>query len=371
LALWATLAAGLIPGCEELPEVKYEMKHIDLATDFDAPVCRGTRVALDQRFEFVSKLTGEDKPRRMLLYWVDHDIERVCSGEKLGCFIPGTRITAAYGEAMHHEIVHAVLDTRGRNMFIEEGLAEYLAGYPVVFNPDRGDPLRQLSRGDAVEEHVGAFSYPAAASFAHFLGAEGGDALLEELVAAVDDGVSGSTIEHILEDEFDMGGPALEVRYREEATTVMPGLSQDRIPRIDLDELEAVHRFGIECVASDTYGPLETQHAEGYQIERFFLPGPTTLRWRVSGPPGSWAALMRAYDFESRRALDWLHPDMELDHLRIGEGTGFVEAELSRGEYALIVVAPAEGKQEVYVEITDLDVTYEGPHRGPPDAGPR
>ena len=348
------------------------MKHIDLATDFEAPVCRGTRVALDERFEFVSGLTGEGESGRMLLYWVDHDIERVCNGEKRGCFIPGTRIAAAYRDALHHEVVHAVLDTRGRNVFVEEGLAEYLGGYPVVFNPERGEPLRQLSRGDTVEEELGAFSYPAASSFAHFLGRAGSDDLLGELVAAVDDGLSGPTIQGILEDEFDLRGRALEGLYREESDTVMSGLGRAEIPALDLDEIEAQHRFGIECVASDTYGPLDSRHAEAYQIQRFFIPGEASLSWRVTGPPGSWAALVRSYDPATRRALDWLSPELEdVFHHRVEQGLGFSRADLIRGEYALIVVAPADGDHDVYVEITDLDIKYEGPHRKPPDAGPR
>ncbi len=107
------LILGLLgsTGCSELPEVEYHRAGFDLAVEFDHPVCEGTLLGMEDRVQRVERETGMGHETPMTIYWLTGELERICPRPTSGCFIPGTQIVASTGRSLHHEIVHAVLNT--------------------------------------------------------------------------------------------------------------------------------------------------------------------------------------------------------------------------------------------------------------------
>ncbi|MEM6992707.1 MAG: hypothetical protein AAF721_19490 [Myxococcota bacterium] len=54
IAAWGTLLLG----CGELPAVQYETDRLQIAVDFDAPLCEGTLAALDEHVSRVESTLG-------------------------------------------------------------------------------------------------------------------------------------------------------------------------------------------------------------------------------------------------------------------------------------------------------------------------
>ncbi len=113
--------------------------------DYSAPpshaarLCLGTGPRLDAGAVRIAERLGFDEPERFTYVWAPTGLEASPCEERVsgGCMSDGTIYArATMGE---HEVVHVYAALLGRaDPFLEEGLAEYLAGTHEV--PSQGDP---------------------------------------------------------------------------------------------------------------------------------------------------------------------------------------------------------------------------------------
>lgn len=313
------IGAGLLAStmaCSELPEVAYEREGFALAVEFEQPVCEGTLRGMEQRVAMVERTTGIEQSSPMTIYWLAGELERICPRPASGCFIPGTMIIAATGPSLHHEIVHAVMNTRGSVPYAEEGLAEVLSGQAVYYNPDFNDrPLRDLgqTRKDARE---GAIDYVRAAHFMHFVREQVGEDGVRDLAAAIDAGNAPRRFVDILERHFEMEAEDIERAYARSGS-FYPSVRFEEAEPITAFDLSSGVNLSLDCASKFTMGPPSAASAGMFRLRR--IEGDERVRGTLAfeGEGDVGAVLFRAVDPGGRWVQDWWRPVPRLDDKRI------------------------------------------------------
>lgn len=352
-----------------MPEVAYETDRLQIAPEFDAPICEGTLLTLDNHLEDVEiglGRVGRDDPYR--LYWMRDGIAEICGEGRGGCFFPSTRMMFAKGPSITHEMTHAVLDSEGESFFLEEGMAELLSGVGVYYDAsddDQGPAARlRLSRSSY---RAGGFDYAAAAHFMRWIYHHRGVAGVRRLAIEVEGGANPGQLENALEQVMGRSVEDIEREYRTAARRTYEGLVYKRIPILPIKEIEEDPEFfgpesmtmsvsvDLDCASIDTMGPLADEREGMYQIRRVDVPENSGAILRVEGEPGTWVEVFDPY--AARRLgimTDWMLPNSEVDEnaitLRPGDE---VEVDMHSGVWAVMLgsddVRP--GRVSLHVEM--------------------
>jgi len=322
----------LLSGCSELPEVQYHREGFDLAVEFEHPVCEGTLRAMEERVMLVGRETDRRQDVPMTIYWLDGELDRICPRPTSGCFIPGTHIVASTGDSLHHEIVHAVMNTRGALPYAEEGLAEVLSGVASYRSPyKRAHPLQPfgMTRKDARE---GDIDYDRAAHFMHFVRREADEDVVAALAEAIDRDDSAAQVVALLEHHLDRTAPEIEQAYAE-APAFYPSIREDETDPITAFDLVAGINLSLDCRHEETFGPLSEESGGMYHLLR--IESDTPLRGTVylEADPGVRVSLFREVDPDGAWVQDWWNPIPWLDEGRI---------DLRGGERAAVDLDPSE-----------------------------
>ncbi len=330
-----TLVVALLcgaSGCSDLPEVQYHREGFDLAVEFDHPVCEGTLAAMEERVELVAHETDRLRDTPMTIYWLEGELERICPRPTSGCFIPGTQIVASTGGSLHHEIVHAVMNTRGSNPFAEEGLAEVLSGV-AAYRPadDRGNPLSSfgLSRKDARDGEV---DYDRAAHFMHFVRREAGERTIAALTDAIDRDDSPAQITEMLERELERSAAEIEAEYAE-APVFFPSSRVTETASLGEIDLTAGVDLPLDCGDASTLGPLSEDDGGMYHVRRIATDGRVEGTLYFAADPGVRASLFREADPNGKWIQNWWAPEPHMDEERI---------DLRPGERVWVSLNPAD-----------------------------
>ena len=321
-----------VSGCSELPEVQYHREGFDLAVEFEHPVCEGTLLAMEERVMRVGKETDRHQDVPMTIYWLDGDLERICPRPTSGCFIPGTHIVASTGGSLHHEIVHAVMNTRGANPYAEEGLAEVLSGVAAYRDPQRrDDPFQPFSstRKDAREGEV---DYDRAAHFVHFVRSQADTDAVAALADAIDRDDSPAKIVDLMERHLDRSASEIEADYAE-APDFYPSIRAEETEPITAFDLVTGINVSLDCNHPETFGPLSEQSGGMYHLLRIELDAPLRGTVFFQADAGVRATFFREVDPDGRWVQDWWNPVPWLD-----EG----HVDLRGGEQASIELDPTE-----------------------------
>ncbi len=329
-------------GCSELPPIQYEREGFDLAVEFEHPVCEGTLLAMEDRVRRVERETAMQRDTPMTIYWLAGDLERICPRPTSGCFIPGTQIVASRGASLHHEIVHAVLNTRGSNPFAEEGLAEVLSGVAAFQNPaERLHPLDALrsTRKDARE---GEIDYDRAAHFMHFVRSETGEETVAALAEAIDRGDAPERFVSLLEQQFALPAAELEQAYSDAPAFYPSGRAEETEPVNDFDLAVGVN-LSLDCLQDETFGPLSEEDGGMYHLLRIEAQGQLEGTMVFQADPGVRASLFREADPEGEWVQDWWRPRPGLDPDRVElRGGERVQVSLDPSEHWLLMVRSSE-----------------------------
>jgi|GEM_PF-1837080 len=329
MALVATL---LTVACSELPEVQYHREGFDLAVEFDHPVCEGTLLAMEERVAIVERETDMDHDTFMTIYWLSGNLDRVCPRDVSGCFIPGTQVVASTGRSLHHEIVHAVLNTRGSNPFTEEGMAEVLSGVAAFQDVDeRAHPLEALSL-TSKDAREGSVDYHRAAHFMHFVRAEAGEEAMAALADAVDRGDGPGRIVSVLEQQLGRAAPEIEDAYAK-APRFYPSGRAEETPGLSLFDFTAGINVSLNCHHEATFGPISEDAGGMYHLLRIEGDAPIRGTLFFNADRGVRASLFREVDPDGEWVQDWWHPAPGLDDERI---------DLRGGERAFVSLDPAD-----------------------------
>lgn len=289
-----TIALALT-GCQPLPEVGYETDRLQLATDFDAPVCAATLARLDEAADRIAASLASpatrDDPYRV--YWLQNTLSDQCAEDTSGCFYPGTRVVFAQAPSLAHEMVHATIDSPGQAFFIEEGLAELYSGRGVRHDPrtlsGRLDSLLRLSR-DAYGH--GGLSYPQASHFAYWLEDAKGPAAIEQLGAALSNGTGDAGLARQLDELFGTSIHAIEQRYAAEAPHTYPGAYDDSVPYRELGDHALWAGVDLRCDDPDVYGPLPDGSPGMFRTFELRVGESRSLRLRLEGDQHTWVELL-------------------------------------------------------------------------------
>ncbi|MCX4239545.1 hypothetical protein [Paraliomyxa miuraensis] len=363
---------GTIVGCSPLPEVAYETERLQIAPEFDAPICEGTLAALDEHLRAVEEGLGQiGKRDPYRLYWMVDGLDEVCGEGRGGCFFPATRMMFARGGSITHEMTHAALDSEGESYFIEEGMAELLSGVGVYYEglgDDEGPGQRlRLSRS---AYRAGHFDYDAAGHFMRYVYDRRGQHGVRRLAAEVEAGASPERIEATLEQVMGERIDAIEADYRAKSSPAYEGLGYEQTLELMVKALDDdPHALGperlsfevavdLDCGAEDTMGPLPDEREGMYQVRRVVIPQNEGALLRVEGDPGTWVDVFNPHA-RARHGLmtDWMRPDPEIDGgaLRLYPGDA-LERPLLPGVRAVVLAAEGTGGGSVslHVELTPV-----------------
>lgn len=353
----AVASVGLSSACSPLPEVEYETERLQIATDFDEPICEGTLLALDEHLEAVEDglgVVGIQDPLR--LYWMRDGIADICGEGRGGCFFPATRMMFARSGSITHEMTHAVLDSEGESFFLEEGMAELLSGvgvfHDIAKDPSTPGQRLRMSRSDY---RAGGFDYNAAAHFMRFLYDEQGIHAVQRLAAEVERGATPERLEDQLEEVMGKDIDEIEASYRRDSRAAYEGLGYAHTAAVSVEEIDTQtgpahlgpERFEVsvdvelDCASEDTMGPLPNDRAGMYQVRRVRIPENRGALLTVEGDPGTWVQVFDPYARTRWGAMtDWMLPDAEVDsdgiRLEAGEQT---VAPLRAGIWAIVLGA--------------------------------
>ncbi|MCA9704764.1 MAG: hypothetical protein KDK70_02805 [Myxococcales bacterium] len=354
--------------CAPLPEVQYETDRLQIAPDFDDPICEGTLAMLDEHLEEVELGLGEYGERvPFRLYWMREGIVEFCGEGRGGCFFPSTHLMFAQGHSITHEMTHAVLDSEGESYFLEEGMAELLSGVGVYYDlsEDPSGPAERL-RLSRTEYRAGGFDYDAAAHFMRYIYDQRGVHGVRRLAMEVEGGASPARLEDTLEQV--MGGDIDEVEaaYRRSSREVYEGLGYERtkalmVQEIDEDEqsagperLEFSVQAQLDCAAEDTMGPLPEEREGMYQVRRVRVPQNRGALLRVEGDPGTWVEVFDPYAKARRGAMvDWMFPlaALDSDAIRLVAGEQ-AQVQLAPGTWAIVLGADGAASGTVSLHVT-------------------
>lgn len=348
----------MLAGCTPLPEVAYETERVELATDFDAPVCRGTLDALDAQVDRVEDELDQIRDERPIrVYWLEGLVEEQCGEGRGGCYFPATRVLFAESGSIDHEIVHAVLDSEGVSYFLEEGLAELLSGVGVVYRPDPDGPgpARRL-RLSPSEYRKGGLDYAAAAHFMHFVYAEAGAGAVRRLGREIEGDASPARLETVIEEVMNDTVAVVEERYQTTAPRYYPGLSQSRVPLLDLDDLAIGLDVALDCAEPDTRGPLPHQDVGMYRVFRIDMPWAATVDVQLEGDDDGWLDLFDPYArLHKGYVTDWMRPDRSLDPNASRVLAGMTaRIDMQKGTHLLVFATDVEERVDLRLSVRIL-----------------
>ena len=357
----------VLPACSPLPDVAYETERLQIAPEFDAAICEGTLVALEEHLEQVEGglgQVGREEPYR--LYWMREGLDDVCGEGKGGCFFPATRMMFARGGSITHEMTHAALDSEGESYFLEEGMAELLSGVGVFYDVDEhaAGPAQQL-RLSRSAYRAGRFDYSAAAHFMRWVYDARGMGGVGRLAAEVEAGAPPERLEETLAAVMGTSIEDIEADYRLHAPRAYEGFGYQRTPELRFERIEedgvvpgqellvldVVAR--LDCDAAETMGPLVDEHEGMYQVWRVDVPDNGGAVISVEGDAGAWVDVMNPYARTRFGTMtDWMRPDPELDEkaLRLRPGDE-VEMPLHPGVRAVILAAEGTASRRVALHV--------------------
>lgn len=311
LSLPALVVAAL-GGCEAPPEVAYTTERLEIAPDFDYPVCQGTLDHLDGHVTFVEdQLTRWIPPgERVRFYWLTRGLQDWCSEGAAGCYYPGTRIVIGDSSTVTHEIVHAVLDAEARtNLFLEEALAEAFSGVGAYHDPDddaRPSPSELLWLSPD-EYRQGDLDYVVASHFMSYLRSAHGVAPVRGLAAQVVAGASPDELEIEFDYEFDQPFSSLEAEYVEGAPTFIRGLGENQATVAAVGP--AAIDVELDCGEVHTYGPNADGSAGMFRVFQTQVPQAGEYDIAIHGHPD---LELRIVDLRRQRGwgnvIDWHNP---------------------------------------------------------------
>ncbi len=363
----ATVLMSMLGACAPLPEVKYETDRLQIAPDFDDPICEGTLFALDEHLEKVEDGLGEvgvQEPLR--LYWMREQLADTCGEGRGGCFFPSTRMMFARSRSITHEMTHAVLDSEGDSYFLEEGMAELLSGVGVYHDlaEDQSTPGQRL-RMSRSEYRAGGFDYDAAAHFMRYVFDHRGFHAVRRLATEVEAGATPERLESILEEVMGRDIDEIEANYRRNSRAAYEGLSYEDIAAIDVESVDTdpsslgpewltlSAEVELDCLAEDTMGPLPEDREGMYQVRRVWIPKNRGAVVRVEGDPGTWARVFDPYA-RSRHGVmtDWMMPNAQIDEdgLEVAAGET-ITGQLRAGTWAVMLGADYAGAGRVTVHV--------------------
>ncbi len=342
--LSAALALGA-GGCQEAPAVAYVTDRLEIAPDFDYPVCEGTLQRLDKHVTFVEDELAQWIPpgERIRFYWLTDGVGGWCSDGATGCYYPGTRIVIGDSSTVTHEIVHSVLDAEAQtNLFLEEALAELFSGVGAYHRPGRGNrpapsELLWLSPADYRQ---GDLDYVVASHFMSYLYRAHGKAPIRGLASSVVSGASPSELEVEFDAEFDGPFPEIEANYMAKAYHYYRGLRDPLVPAAQLGagpvELE------LDCDGSHTYGPRWDGEPGMYRVFSTWVPQPTRFALKLHGEdPLELQIVSLKQQRDLGHVVDWNNPGtiegIDLPHLVGGEET---VVNLHAGTHLLVFSTP-------------------------------
>jgi hypothetical protein len=354
------LAIG-VGGCADLPEVSYFTERLEIATDFDQPVCEGTLADLDAQVERIEKELGRSPdPRPIRVYWLEDGTEGFCADGRSGCYYPATRVLFSKAESLEHELLHAVVDSEGESYFVEEGLAELLSGVGVVYDNGDASPLSRLrlSRSDYRD---GGLDYRAAAHFMHYVFRRGGTKVIRQLGLEIESDPSPARLEQVLADALDVPIERIERDYLDEAPRYYSGTAQSRLPELTTTQmLEGGVDITLAPGDPETRGPWPSRDAAMYRVFRIAVPAVLTVRTDVVADGD---ARVDVFDPSAKvgrgRLTDWHRPDPKIDPDAVSTLAGRTSYSTMLARTYLVVVSSDEsGPVRVHVtwERTSLDL---------------
>jgi len=369
VAATAVLVGAVLAGCQELPEVEYETDRLEVATYFDAPLCRGTLDSFDEHVDRIEDMLGigyASQPIRV--YWLSQaEIEDRCGADRGGCFYPATRVVFTRGQSLRHELVHAVLDSEGESYFVEEGMAEMLSGVGVYFDVSDASvsPAKHLSLSRS-EYRRGGLDYDAAAHFIRWVYETAGPSAMLRLADEIEARSTAAEIENTLEAVVGDPMQTIEDDYRTSAPNYYAGLAHGTLSAPSWETLEAGLKVRLDCAAPDTFGPLPQGDAGLYRVFRIIMPSAGVSAIEVEGPEGTFVELIDPLA-RLRRGLvqDWTQPDSRYDPkaLRVYAGERTTPVVKDR-TYLLVVASQSPEPADVRVRIAAPASRYDGqPHR--------
>ncbi len=321
-----------VAACQPLPPLEYETEHLQLATDFSAPVCAGTLRQLESSTSrIVNALSSSPADDAFVVYWLEDDLLEFCDDDASGCYYPGTRVMFAKGQSIAHELVHAVIDSPGEVFFVEEGLAELMNGEGVRYDPARltGELASQLRLSRRAYDH-GQLDYPQAAHFLHWVQRSEGNDALRRLAATLSSGGGDDEISDQLEAIHGASLSAIEHRYAAEAPRTYAGAFDDRYETLELGSEPLWASVPLACDHEDVLGPLPGAVPGMYRVLRLKVTEARRARLSVDGDPGTRVELLDPYAAGRAPYPLWLPA---LEH----EGR---VARVERGEQVTVSVQP-------------------------------
>lgn len=356
-AATAVLGAALSVGCGGLPEVEYRTDRLEVATDFDAPICRGTLDGFDDHVDRIEDMLAvgySNDPIRV--YWVSPgEVEDRCGEGRSGCFFPATRVVFTRGASIAHELVHAVLDSEGESYFIEEGMAEMLSGVGVFYDAGEAteSPAERL-RLSRSEYRNGELDYDAAAHFMRWVYETAGPSSMRRLADEIEARSSADDIVRTLESVLSESMGSIETNYRSRAPRYYPGFGQSGTPQLQWDKLRDGVDVALDCASEFTRGPLLDGSTGQYRVFRVEVPTDGIAHLAVDGPSDAFVELINPHA-RIRRGwiVDWTLPNAQIDPrsevVAAGEA---IDPTLRDGTYLLVVGVTSTEPVDVTVTMT-------------------
>jgi hypothetical protein len=235
-----------------------------------------------------------------------------------------------------HELVHAVVDSRGQAYFLEEGLAEVLSGVDLAYTmgphaPDLWARLRQSPR----EYRKESFDYAEAGHFVRWLERNAGADAIGAIGRVLQGEPTPSSLRDTLEETTDATLAELEQRWRK-GPAVYAGEGARTLPKWTLPGLDAGVEVELDCGRRDTQGPRDGEGDGMYRVFRLDMEYAARVQIEVDGPFEVYVEIIDPEHARSDHRLDWRRPpiDSELVHVEAG---GLKTAELAARSYLLLV----------------------------------
>jgi hypothetical protein len=328
--------------CTPLPDVRYETDMLEIATEFDHPICAGTLESLDDHVGQVGRSLGVSAANRdpFRVYWMTDGLQEFCREDSRGCFFPGTRVLFARGSSIGHEVVHALLDSGGETFFVEEGMAEVFSGVGALHDAEAtptglADKL-SLSRADYRGRSL---DYVAATHFVRWVHETRGFPAMLRLSKDISDDAGGARLRRTLEEIYEESLAAVEARYVVNAPQRYRGLYEDQLPVVDLLAARQGIERDLDCDATHTQGPLWDDRPGMFRAERLVVPRSGEVYLEATGDaPDGWIVVFDPYALPHRSAVTpWRLPEPELDAaaIRLEPGESRTQA-LERGTYLVV-----------------------------------
>ena len=366
IATLVGLLGAASSGCSPLPEVQYETERLQIAPEFDAPICEGTLLALDEHLQDVERGLGQiarSEPYR--LFWMTDGLDDLCGEGRGGCFFPATRMMFARGGSITHEMTHAALDSEGESYFLEEGMAELLSGVGVYYElpQDAAGPGERL-RLSRSAYRAGRLDYAAAGHFMRYVYDRRGQHGVRRLASEVEVGAPPERLVDTLEQVMGERIDEIEADYRSSTKPVYEGLAYERTSALPLEQhhdegaawperLTFAVEVELDCAAEDTMGPLPGEHEGMYQVRRMDIPDNQGAVLRVEGDPGTWVDVFNPYARAHRGVMtDWMLPDPAIDRgaLRLRPGDE-LEMPLRPGVRAVVLATEGTHGRRVSLQV--------------------